>query len=449
MKKIITAVTALIAMSVAFMSCGFTDGAAEPKYDYQKVNLDLDGLNKVIGFYPNQFEVKGSNFLPLDGQENPKITVNFVATKVENWFQVQIMYGNNPDDSTDGWKPYNELLNGTIYDAQGNKITLDDGYIKNNEKLSNTTFVLKPNKEQLAALIKRGLVIHGSYVEIKEVILEYVGEKTVITNVKNIAKADGSFSGKGEILLDPENANITTWTIDSDGRNNVDATYTFKDKADLSKANSLTLNARTNFKLVSNSNIVSKVADYARELKLAYNIYTWKVSDGTIKDTSGESEIIVPKGVLYNSYWKNKTIYIKDIYPNYEGTANDFAYAKVDDKGAGVAELGNDNSEAFMADGNDWANWCCGYVYKDSACTEKVTKSEANDIKITIFTDDDYASSFTYKGPYSADYDNITLNIADFTKSGKKGAVKISEVKGFTISTNSSKGTLYIKSFEF
>lgn len=444
MKKIITAVTALIAMSVAFMSCGFTDGAAEPQYDYQKLNLDLDGLNTVIGNYPNQFEVKGSNFSPLDGQENPKITVNFVATEGSNWFQVQIFYGNNPDDSDDGWKTYNKLLNSTVYDAQGNKITLtDDGFIKNNDKLSNTTFVLKPNKEQLAALIKRGLVLQGANVEIKEVILEYVGEKAVITNVKNIAKADGSFSGKGEILLDPENANITTWTIDSDGRNNVDATYTFKDKADLSKSNSLTLNARTNFKLVNDSNIISKVSDYSRELKLAYNIYTLAVSDGSIKDTSGESEITVPKGVLYNSYNKNKAIYIKDIYPDYEGDAEDYAYGK------NVNELGTDKSEAFMADGNTWSDYHCGYVYKDSACNEKVTKSEANDIKITIFTDDDYASSITYKGPYSADYDNITLNIADFTKSGEKDAVKISKVKGFKISTLSSKGTLYIKSFEF
>ncbi len=442
MKKIITAVTALIAMSVAFMSCGFTDGAAEPQLDYQTVNVDLEEYsNTDLGWYPT-FEMVGSDFAALKGVDNPKIT--FVVEKDEGaeYYQVGLQYGNG---SVGSWGSYD----GKIYDKEGNVISVNNEGIFQNI----STFVLKPEAKQIESLLDRGLVVQGDKATLTSVTIEYVGDKGINTTIRNMAKADGTFGGKGEVLLDPDNANITVWTIESK-EENVDATYKFTGAADLSKVTSVVLNARTNYKYVADtsSGAVSKESAYLNGSQeqsfLAYNIYTWKVSDGKVKDKSGAVEVTVPKGVLYNSYNNNQTIYLKDAYPEYTGNASDYAY------GNNKNELNNNKDKAYMANKNEWSDWCVGYVFSDEACTNKIaivdyTAVTEDNLIITLFTDDDYASSIYYNGKLSAGYADIALEKADFVKSGKKGAVDFTKVAGIKISTNLSTGTLYVKSITF
>lgn len=280
MKKIITAVTALIAMSVAFMSCGFTDG----EVDCQTINVDLVEYSNTDLGWDSPFKMIGSDFAALKDASNPKIT--FVVDKDEgvDSCEVALLYGNGSF----------EVYDGKIYDKEGKVLSVDEEgkfTIKFESESKSSTFVIEPEAKQIEKLLDRGLAVKGAKATLSSITIEYFGKKGINTTIRNMAKADGTFKakatdeavgGKGEVLLDPDNANITVWTIESKGKN-VDATYNFTVAADLSKLTSVVLNARTNYKYVADnlSGAVSKESAYLND-KLTITLFTDKENASSV-----------------------------------------------------------------------------------------------------------------------------------------------------------------------
>lgn len=411
-------------------SANFSVRINEQPENYQTINVDLAYCdNTDLGWYPT-FTMTGSDFAMLDGADNVKITFTVTGDEGASYFQVGVQYGNG---SFGSWGVYD----GKIYDEEGNTISVNDSGIFQNI----STFVLKPETEQITSLLDRGLILQGDNATLTSVKIEYVGDAySVKRDYTNFSNLTGTFYGGGELLSDPDNENITAWTIESSGEN-INSRFIFTDTLDFSNKSSVVLNARTSYDYVNGSTLQGDVY-------LVYNIYTWEVSDGTVK--SGETTI--PQGVLYNSYNRNAIIYIKDVWSNYTGDATDYAYGK------GKNELNVTDDNASVATGSFWADYCMGYVYSDSACENKIVVSTYNyqtvtydNLQIALFTDTDTGkvSSIYYDGSFSVDYADITINFTDLTQTGSTGAVDFSKIRGIIISTNLSTGTLYIKNITF
>lgn len=429
MKKIITAVTALIAMSVAFMSCGFTDGAAEPQYDYKTADINLSKYNTKIGYYPSQFEMPGADFAMLDGANQTKITISGEMTAGASYYQIQVMYGNNPDDSSDGWKLYDE----PIYDEDGNKIALEDGHVKTKK-----TFILKPTSDKI---LKRGLIMQGANFEITSLKIQYVGDvEYVNTNIDDFSKVE-ALEGDGKVILEPTDANISTLKIVANENTDEYVAYKFTGAADLSSAENFILNMRTAYELSIESDELVKKTDYKLGKRVAgpimWNAYC--LEEGT-------------ENHLVNMYADNKeNLSLKEIKSSTDFNAGVFAGDYSSGTGGTIFSVAEGDEKIYpyykdseVADGK----WKPHYLYSDVDCTKKIEGEADFRFKIQLISEKGTSTySFDPETVITGDYTDFTLPMDKFEKTGD---FDLKKVTGYKIMTGySTTGTFYIKSIIF
>lgn len=431
MKKIITAVTALIAMSVAFMSCGFTDGAAEPQYDYKTADINLSKYNTKIGYYPSQFEMPGADFAMLDGADQTKITISGEMTTGASYYQIQVMYGNNPEDSTDGWKLYDE----PIYDEDGNKIALDDGHVKTKK-----TFILKPTSDKI---LKRGLIMQGANFEITSLKIQYVGAvEYVNTNIDDFSKVE-ALEGNGKIILEPTDANISTLKIVANENTDEYVAYKFTGAADLSSAENFILNMRTAYELSIESDKLVKKTYYKLGNRVAgpimwnayclekgtenhlVNMYADKKENLSLKDIKSSKDF---NAGVYNNDYSSGTG--GTIFPVAEGDEKIYPYYK--------------DSEVESKEGED-IRWKPHYLYSDPECTKKIEGEADFRFKVQLISEKGTSTySFEPDTVITGDYTDFILPMDKFEKTKD---FDLKKVTGYKIITGySTTGTFYIDS---
>lgn len=476
MKKIITAVTALIAMSVAFMSCGFTDGAAVADYGYKEFSMDLSSY-ELDSSKVGSFTISGNELVASGMNENAKIiiTYNNIETKTPG---LKLYFGNLTDDSgkiLENWCVYHDLKDGNkiYYDIEENKLASDEWGVVRGEAGENS-IVLKLNKADFDGFSKRGLVIQGTDSIITAIKMMYIGDDVIVTNIKDFSKdLPGTLTSKiAEVELDKEDANISVLNVTPESKIGTSLKYDFTGAADLSKYKEMIITLKTPYKyeLDSNNNIVKK-STFKMETdmytaRIVYNFYSFKVSDGKVKATDGST---IPDGAIYINESEGSYIaplYIQMICPEFKGNAEgkDYAYVNVNEA-KDLGNAGEDISKIYKYEsitnknhyeGYNWTNeWCCKYVYTEKVTSDVPEKRATAEINkapfVTIYsTKDNNTLSSTYSITNTSlaqpEYKEIKLPLKDFTSKNK---ADLSKLTGYSIDLNKCEGTVFIKSIIF
>lgn len=460
MKKIITAVTALIAMSVAFMSCGFTDGAAAPDYGYKEFSMDLSSY-ELDSSKAGSFSISGNELVSAGMREGSKIILTYknIATKTPG---LKIYFNNEYDDAgtkKDDWRVYHELDNGNkkYYDIEENLLSADEwGVVRGKE--GENSIVLKPNKADIESFTKRGLVIQGTDSIVTSIKMMYLGTEVVVTDIKDFSKElSGTLTSKvSEVKLDKEDANISVLEVIPNVSIGTSLEYKFTGAADLSKYSNMVITLKTPYKTLSGAEgepVVKKSTfkdglDYTTNI--VYNFYAVKVSDGTKK--SSEDNSTIPDGAIYLEGDEGKMIvpvYIQMICPEYKGSESgkDFAYVNSSDTKGNLGDA--DISKLYKYTGikgyeswGGWNNqWCCRYVYTekvDSDVVEKRATAQIKGVPFVTINKKDYRITETLAYP---EFTEISVPLKDFEK--------LESVTGYTIDLNQCEGTVFIKSIIF
>lgn len=457
MKKLLNIAVAVLASTMLFVGCSNGSAApAEPEYvDY---SVDLTDYQVDLGWYPT-FNMLGSDMLGIT-EKNPKLSFTYTMDEGAEYQQFKIMYGNEPDESA-GWT----LYDGDLYNEKGVKQTLKEGALVNSEK--SQTIYIKPNAKQAAKFARCGIVVQGDLCTLDSFVISYEGVEIVPKNIKNFAKIDGTTSGDAIIMLDPDNANNTVLALEGiTSDKSLEASYEYTDLLDFTDLSSVVITLRTGYNLKANTTTgdISKVSSFKNGFYgmsyVAYPQYSNAVATKAYapgdKLNDAEVKIAIPKNAIYNP-WNVAAgpKKIKEFFADYSH-ADAIAYSKI----TGSAYQGGD-----LGDGN---------VYTDAQCVNKAEKGKVWDktpITITLYTDDDNSSSYTFYSkdtnknytdkPFSGEYADYTFKFSDFkeeapdtvnkdgkvTKEGK--AVNLKKVKGIKITTNGSEGDLYIKAINF
>ena len=474
MKKLLNIAVAVLASTMLFVGC--SNGSAAPaEPEYQDFAVDLEEKVVNIGWYPDVFEMIGSEFKCFDGAKDPKITVTWELAD-SNWFQVRLQYGNG---SVGAWG----ALDTQIYDEKGKKITLDNGFIKNNSKCDNLTAVIKPNEKQVKTFLDRGLIIDGSNIKLTSVTLSYVGEEVVQTNVTNFAKGNGKVGGEvGKLQLDPENANLTVWAIEGiKADKSVKSEYKYDNKLNLQigkkDPTKLKVTLRNGYKYVidnDNGEVVKKDTfdngKYSSPDVQFDNINNLLIADKditfpTVKFDWGTAQgFVINAGEVYNIYWPVNGIekigkHVTTTLISKDGNA----YAKKDvASGIQTATWKSGNlSQDVQLSGYKLAS---ADVYEDSNCTTKaqqiVKHIDDTEMYVVVYTSDAKASKYVipeteFTG--TAEYKEFEIKLADGVACGEaekdaKGNVTkyakcdFKEITKVEIVTNKSAGDIYVKS---
>ena len=481
MKKLLNIAAAVLASTMLFVGC--SNGLAAPaEPEYQDFAVDLEEKVVNIGWYPNVFEMIGSEFKCFDGAKDPKITVTWELAD-SNWFQVRLQYGNG---SVGDWG----ALDTPIYDEKGKKITLDGGFIKSNSKCDNLTAVIKPNEKQVKTFLDRGLIIDGSNIKLTSVTLSYVGEEVVQTNVTNFAKGNGKVGGEvGKLQLDPENANLTVWAIEGiKADKSVKSEYKYDNKLNLQigkkDPTKLKVTLRNGYKYVFKEGEIVKEdtfdnGAYASKYVQFDNMYNYLIADKQYiipktdhdggKDKGGwtSEAFTIEKGEVFNPYWIfNGPVKIKDMVTSTAKYEEDKAYAERD-LDAGIQYTNeitvglSEKTEKIKLSGYKLKN---AYVYEDSDCTKKAQQEEVHidntEMYVVVYTSAAKASKYVipeteFTG--TAEYKEFEIKLADGVACGEaekdaKGNVTkyakcdFKEITKVEIVTNESAGDIYVKS---
>lgn len=459
MKKIITAVTALIAMSVAFMSCGFTDGAAAPDYGYKEFSMDLSSY-ELDSSKAGSFSVSGNELVSAGMREGSKIILTY--KNIETKDPGLKIYFNNEYDADgkmkDEWRVYHELVSGNkkYYDIEENLLSADNyGVVRGKE--GENSIVLKPNKADIDAFTKRGLVIQGTDSIVTSIKMMYLGTEVVVTDIKDFSKElSGTLTSKvSEVKLDKEDANISVLEVIPNTSIGTSLEYKFTGAADLSKYNNMVITLKTPYETLSaaEGKPVEKKSTFKDGLNytanIVYNFYSVKVSDGTKK--SSEDDSVIPDGAIYLEGDDGKNIvpvYIQMICPEYKGSKSgkDFAYVNSSADGnlgdADVSKLYKFTGIKGYESYGGWNNqWCCRYVYTEKVDSDVVEKRATAEIKGAPFVTinkKDYIITETLAYP---EFTKISVPLKDFEK--------LESVTGYTIDLNQCEGTVFIKSIIF
>lgn len=456
MKKLLNIAVAVLASTMLFVGCSNGSAApAEPEYvDY---SVDLTDYQVDLGWYPT-FNMLGSDMLGIT-EKNPKLSFTYTMDEGAEYQQFKIMYGNEPDESA-GWT----LYDGDLYNEKGVKQTLKEGALVNSEK--SQTIYIKPNAKQAAKFARCGIVVQGDLCTLNSFVISYEGVEIVPKNIKNFAKIDGTTSGDAIIMLDPDNANNTVLALEGiTSDKSLEASYEYTDLLDFTDLSSVVITLRTGYNLKANANgVVSKESSFKNGFYgmtyVTYGQYSCAVAtkDYQPGDKLNDKEVVIaiPKNAIYNPWNVGAgPTKIKEYFADYSD-AEEIAYSKI----TGSAYQGGD-----LGDGN---------VYTDAACTNKAEKGivwDKTPITITLYTDDDNSSSYTFYSkdtdknytdkPFSGEYADYTFKFSNFTEKApdtvnkdgkvtKEGkAVNLKKVKGIKITTNGSEGDLYIKAINF
>ena len=471
MKKLLNIAAAVLASTMLFVGC--SNGLAAPaEPEYQDFAVDLEEKVVNIGWYPNVFEMIGSEFKCFDGAKDPKITVTWELAD-SNWFQVRLQYGNG---SVGDWG----ALDTPIYDEKGKEITLDAGFIKNNSKCDNLTAVIKPNEKQVKTFLDRGLIIDGSNIKLTSVTLSYVGEEVVQTNVTNFAKGNGKVGGEvGKLQLDPENANLTVWAIEGiKADKSVKSEYKYDNKLNLQigkkDPTKLKVTLRNGYKYVINGSEIVKEDTFdngkygSPDVKFGkddkHSQYSYYIADvdQTIPaktfNWGSTEQVIIKKGELFNAYWPASGA---------QKISEFVASTLVSTDGLAYAEKNTDEG----VQSNDWeGTTVTGYkvktpfIYTDPGCTTKAQQVEEHidgtEMYVVVYTSDAKASKYVipeteFTG--TAEYKEFEIKLADGVACGEaekdaKGNVTkyakcdFKEITKVEIVTNKSAGDIYVKS---
>ena len=472
MKKLLNIAAAVLASTMLFVGC--SNGLAAPaEPEYQDFAVDLEEKVVNIGWYPDVFEMIGSEFKCFDGAKDPKITVTWELAD-SNWFQVRLQYGNG---SVGDWG----ALDTPIYDEKGKKITLDGGFIKNNSKCDNLTAVIKPNEKQVKTFLDRGLIIDGSNIKLTSVTLSYVGEEVVQTNVTNFAKGNGKVGGEvGKLQLDPENANLTVWAIEGiKADKSVKSEYKYDNKLNLQTGKKdptkLKVTLRNGYKyVIDNGEVVKKDTfdngKYSSPDVQFDNINNYLIADKDITipdvefDWGTAKGFVINAGEVYNMYWPVNGIekisnHVTSTLISKDGNA----YAKKD-VASGIQKAtwkGGNLSQDVQLSGYKLAS---ADVYLNKDCTDKAKQVEEHiddtEMYVVVYTSDAKASKYVipeteFTG--TAEYKEFEIKLADGEACGEaekdaKGNVTkyakcdFKEITKVEIVTNKSAGDIYVKS---
>lgn len=464
MKKIITAVTALIAMSVAFMSCGFTNGAAAPDYGYKEFSMDLSSY-ELDSSKAGSFSISGNELVSAGMREGSKIILTYknIATKTPG---LKIYFNNEYDaegKTKEGWLVYHDFANGNkkYYDIEENLLSADDwGVVRGKE--GENSIVLKPNKADIDAFSKRGLVIQGTDSIVTSIKMMYLGTEVVVTDIKDFSKElSGTLTSKiSEVKLDKEDANISVLEVTPNASIGTSLEYKFTGAADLSKYTNMIITLKTPYEYISGTEgtPLEKKSTFKMGLdytaNIVYNFYSFKVSDGTIKSSEDDS-LTIPDGATYIYENEGKYIaplYIQMICPEYKGSKSGKDFAYVDS--SATKDIGNSGGDVskiykFTSIKNpghweeyNWTNeYCCKYVYTEKVDSDVVEKRATVPVKGAPFVTinkKDYIITETLACP---EFTKISVPLKDFEK--------LESVAGYTIDLNQCEGTVFIKSIIF
>lgn len=451
MKKLLNIAAAALASTMLFVGC--SNGVAEPEKEVKVIDnkIDLEGYLTDLGWYPT-FTIKGSDMLGVT-EKNAKITFTYQMDEGAEYTQFGVYYDNLYDDENkqlEAWKVYD----GKIYNEKGVAQTLKGDYVQISQAEPIVLYI-NLTEAQSKAFAKRGMVIQGENCTLTDLTITYEGEVIIERNVKDFAKATGTVGGDAKLMLDPENANKTVaGLVDVLKTSNKKLTYEFEEPVSFEDVKSLTITSKTNYTLEVKDGAVVRKSSFNGESVKVYveaSKYTYAIGDG---NGNGEAGVLYKKYVQSNNwsgepdYLENTKVKIKELWEDYTGDAEAIAF------------VGTNQKTHPDAKGDS----CLYYVYKSNADAEsdkkiyKGTEWSTDPISVTIYTDENNASTYSYEGALTGDYSDLTINISDFVKSGKDikdpktgkvttpgKAVNLKKVTGIRIDTNKTEGDLYVK----
>ena len=482
MQKLLNIAAAVLASTMLFVGC--SNGSAAPaEPEYQDLAADLAGQDLDLGTaWSNTVSVKGSAELSMLSS-GAKISVAFKVTDAASYHMIKCVYNNLYDDAGEnvlkGWEDYQ----GKYYDAEGNELAIDNGYIRPTE---DGVIIIKPTDTQIAAFKKRGLIIQGYATAIESVTVSYIGKKFIRTDVNDFANITGTVGGKSKLMLDPENANVTILGLE-DIQNNESQTieYSFSEPADLTGLKGVKFSLRTGYYLKADTG-TGAVTDSEADTGTGdiSKVSTFKNGNYVKLAPTYNRYCVEPdaEGHLVNSYGdKTKKLSLYDIMTN-----KDFVKTGVIPDESLLPENAKEiypyadlAVEALYTESND-NRWQEHFIYLEGNIEAKTNPENskysygpawaAKPITITLITDDNNSSSYTFYSkdgdaytdkPFSGEYADYPFKFSDFTEKApdtvnkdgkvtKEGkAVNLKKVKGIKITTNGSEGDLYIKAINF